>query len=88
MGVRPGVVLPEGVTGFFVQYMDDYLKMENEEYVKWVFWEYLEEGLASGSLKLGEVEVVGGLGKLGEGLGKLQAGEVRGKKLVIKPNLD
>lgn len=88
MGVRPGVVLPEGVTGFFVQYMDDYLKSENVEYTKWVFWEYLEGGLVSGSLKLGAVEVLGGLSKLAEGLRKLEAGEVRDKKLVIKPNLE
>ncbi|KAH6670658.1 chaperonin 10-like protein [Halenospora varia] len=88
MGVRPGVVLPEGVTGFFVQYMDDYLKSENVEYTKWVFWEYLEGGLVSGSLKLGDVEVLGGLSKLAEGLRKLEAGEVRDKKLVIKPNLE
>jgi len=88
MGVRPGVVLPEGVRGFFVQYMDDYLKPEYQDFAKWVFWEYLEEGLKSGSLKLGEVEVVGGLGKMQEGLDKLRAGEVRGKKLVIAPHLD
>jgi hypothetical protein len=88
MGVRSGVVLPDGVKGRFVQYMDDYLKPDNIEYVKWVFWEYLESGLVKGSLKLGEVEVMGGLGNLAEGLEKLQAGEVKGKKLVIKPNLE
>ena len=88
MGVRPGVVLPPGVKGFFVQYMDDYLKPENEDYVKWVFWEYLEDGLVGGSLKLGDVEAAGGLGKLQESLDRLQAGEVRGKKLVIQPHLE
>jgi hypothetical protein len=88
MGVRPGVVLPEGVTGFFVQYMDDYFKPENKEFVKWVFWEYLEEGLVGRTLELDDVEVIGGLGKLAEGLGRLEAGEVRGRKLVVKPNLE
>lgn len=88
MGLRPGVILPPGVKGFFVQFMDDYLKPENEDYVKWTFWEYLEGGLTSGSLKLGKVDVVGGLGKLQESLDKLQTGKVRGKKLVITPHLD
>jgi hypothetical protein len=88
MGVRPGVVLPPMVEGFFVQYMDDYMKPENEDYVKWVFWDYLENSLISGSLILGKVEVVGGLGKLQEGLDMLQAGKVKGKKLVIAPDLD
>jgi hypothetical protein len=88
MGVRSGVILPAGVKGVFAQYMDDYLKPENEEYVKWVFWEYLEGGLLDGSLKLGNVEVVGGLRSVGDGLERLQRGEVRGKKLVINPHLD
>lgn len=87
MGVRPGVVLPGGVKGFFVQYMDDYFKSENREFVKWVFGEFLEEGLKTGSLRLGEVEVMGGLEMLAEGLKRLEAGKVRGSKLVIKPNL-
>jgi hypothetical protein len=88
MGLRPGVVLPDGVRGYRVQYMDDYLKPENKEYVEWVFWEYLQDGLVNRTLKLGNVEVVGGLGKLQESLGRLEAGEVRGKKLVITPHLD
>jgi hypothetical protein len=54
--------------------MDDYFKPENTEYIKLVSWEYLEGGLVKGILKLGEVEVIGGLGKLEEGLGRLQAG--------------
>jgi hypothetical protein len=88
MGARSGVVLPDGVKGFFVQYMNDYFKSENTEYVKWVFWEHLGGGLVNRSLKLGEVEVIGWLGKLAEGLSRLQAGEVKGKKLVIMPNLE
>ena len=86
MGVRPGVVLPDGVEGVFVQYMDDYFKEENEEFVEWVWWEFLEEGFGGG-LKLGDVEVLGGLGEVQGGLDKLMGGEVRGKKLVVNPSL-
>ncbi|KAH7395539.1 putative alcohol dehydrogenase [Cadophora sp. MPI-SDFR-AT-0126] len=89
MGPRPqaaGVTWPEGVTVQFVQYMDDYLKPENEEFKSWVFGEYIEGGLRDGKLKLGEVEVVGGLGSVGAALERLEAGGVRGRKLVIKAN--
>ena len=41
--------------------------------------EYIEGGLVKGTLKLGEVEVIGGLGKLEEGLGRLQTGKPRGR---------
>ncbi|KAF4633200.1 hypothetical protein G7Y89_g4918 [Cudoniella acicularis] len=37
MGVRAGVILPDGVKEVFVQFMDDYLRLENAEFVKWVF---------------------------------------------------
>jgi hypothetical protein len=87
MGVRPGVVLPQGVEGFFVQYMDDYLNPENKEFAKWVFWEYLEEGLKNGSLKLAPVEVVGGLEKVQESLDRMRLGDVKGKRLVIAQHL-
>lgn len=88
MGVRPGVVLPGGVEGFFVQYMDDYFKHIFEHFRDWLFWEWQEEGLINGTLKLGKVEVVGGLSKVGEALGMLERGDVNGKKLVITPHLD
>jgi NADPH-dependent curcumin reductase CurA len=88
MGVRPHVVLPEGVEGFFVQYMDDYLKPEFAEFTRWLYWEWQEEGLVNGTLKLGRVEIAGGLGMAGEALGRLERGEVKGKKLVINPHLD
>jgi hypothetical protein len=88
MGVRPTVVLPTGVEGFFVQYLDDYLKPENADFTRWLFWEFLEEGLVKGRLKLGRVEVIGGLGKLQEGLDRLREGTVSGRKLVIRPYLD
>jgi hypothetical protein len=88
MGVRPGVKLPEGVEGYFVQYLDDYLKKENEEFTKWTFGEYLERGLVEGTLKLGNVEVIGGLGSVQSGLDRLREGKVSGKKLVVQPHLD
>ncbi|KAF8852282.1 hypothetical protein BDZ45DRAFT_807605 [Acephala macrosclerotiorum] len=48
MPINPSVILPEGVEGKFVQYADNYLKPENEEYVKWIFQTYLEEGFRDG----------------------------------------
>lgn len=86
MPIPPSVKLAGNVEGKFVQYMDDYLKPENEDYAKWVFWTYLEDSFKNGSLKMGSVEVIGGLNKVGEGLGRLERGEARGK-LVVKPNL-
>jgi hypothetical protein len=90
MGVRPGVVLPQGVEGVFVQYMDDYLKPENEEFVRWVWGDegFLESGLKEGGLALGEVEGIGGLGMLAEGLRRLEKGETRGRRLVVRPGLE
>lgn len=87
MPISPSVRLPKNVEGKFVQYADDYLKKENEEYAKWVFWTYLEDGFRDGWLKMGDVEVIGGLEKVGDGLGRLEKGEVRGK-LVIRPNAE
>jgi hypothetical protein len=88
MGLLPGVVLPHGVKAVFVQYMDDYLKPENETFTKWLFWEYLEDGLKSGRLQLGKTEVVGGLEQAQAALDRLRAGAVRGKKLVILPHIN
>ncbi|KAE8451010.1 hypothetical protein EG329_005450 [Mollisiaceae sp. DMI_Dod_QoI] len=88
MGVNSSITLPKNVKGVFVQYADDYLKPEMEDYARWVFWEFLEEGFRDGKLTMGEVEVIGGLDVLGDGLGRLQRGEVRGRKLVVKPNLE
>lgn len=86
MGPRPqpnGVSWPKNVTVEFVQYMDDYLKPENEEFKEWVFGEYIEQGLREGMVKLGEVEVVGGLGSVKGALERLEGGGVRGVKLVV-----
>ena len=86
MGPRPqpaGVSWPENVTVEFVQYMDDYLKPENEDFKKWVFGEYIEEGLREETVKLGPVEVIGGLGSVKEALERLESGGVKGVKLVV-----
>ena len=88
MGLLPGVALPVGVSANFVQYMDDYMRPENESFTKWLFWDYLEEGLKNGRLQLGRTEVVGGLGQAQMALDRLQSGTVRGRKLVVKPHLD
>lgn len=87
MGVREGVELPEGVGGFFVQYMDDYLKPEHREFASWVFGEYIEEGLKNVTLRLGKTDVIGGLKAVQRGLDQLRQGDVRGKKLVIAPHV-
>lgn len=72
----------------FVQYMDDYFVKENEEFKKWLFEEYIEKGLEEGTVSLGEVEDIGGLGSVGTGLDMLERGVVRGRKLVFRPDLD
>ncbi len=71
-----------------MQYADDYLKPEMEHYARWVFWEFLEEGFRDGKLTMGEVEVIGGLDVLSDGLGRLQRGELRGKKPVVNTNIE
>lgn len=87
MGVRPGVTLPVGVKGFFVQYMDDYFKPELEEFRDWFFGEWQEWGLINRTIKLGDIEIIGGLDSLHEGLSRLEKGNVKsGLKLIIQPN--
>ncbi|KAH7370107.1 chaperonin 10-like protein [Rhexocercosporidium sp. MPI-PUGE-AT-0058] len=89
MGPRPtSIPLPDNVRVEFVQYMDDYFKEENEEFKRWVFGDYIERGLENQTLKLGEVQDIGGLGSVGEGLDMLERGVVRGKKLVFRPHLE
>lgn len=83
MGVRPGVNLPPGVSGFFAQFLDDYLESDNQEFTQWVWWDYLPTALATGSLKLLPARVIGGLTKLQEAWDILRRGEVSGQRLVI-----
>jgi hypothetical protein len=48
----------------------------------------LESGLKEGGLALGEVEGIGGLEMLAEGLRRLEMGEARGRRLVVTPRLE
>ncbi len=48
VGVRPGVKLPDSITGHFTQYLDDYLDPKNEEFTRRVWWEYMKDALQSG----------------------------------------
>ncbi|KAH6721557.1 chaperonin 10-like protein [Leptodontidium sp. MPI-SDFR-AT-0119] len=82
MGPRPtSTPLPEGVSVEFVQYMDDYFVKENEEFKKWLFEEYIEKGLEEGTVSLGEVEDIGGLGSVGTGLDMLERGGGEGEEI-------
>lgn len=88
MGVRPGVKMPEGVTGLFAQYLDDYLDPKNKEFTEWVWWEYMEDALQSGQLKLVPVRELGGLTQVQAAWDLLKNGKVSGQRLVISPNLE
>jgi NADPH:quinone reductase-like Zn-dependent oxidoreductase len=88
MGVRPGVTLPPGVTGFFAQFLDDYLDPKNQEFTQWLWWDYMEKGMESGELKPFPVGILGGLNKVQEAWNLVQEGKVSGKRLVIDPSLD
>ena len=88
MGVRPGVELPSGVSGFFAQFLDDYLDPANEEFTQWLWWDYLERALASNELKLVPTQIVGGLMKVQEAWDLLKEGKTSGQRLVIAPDLE
>ncbi|THC90635.1 hypothetical protein EYZ11_009897 [Aspergillus tanneri] len=64
MGVREGVKLPPGVSGFFAQFIDDYLNPDNQEFTKWVWWDLIENGLVNGKISLFPVQTLGGLSKV------------------------
>ena len=87
MGVRPGVELPPGVSGFFAQFLDDYLDPKNKEFTRWLWWEFLESEFASGNMKFMPVRVVGGLDKVQDAWDLLKEGKVSGQRLAIAPNL-
>jgi NADPH:quinone reductase-like Zn-dependent oxidoreductase len=87
MGVRAGVELPSGVSGFFTQFLDDYLDPKNREFTRWVWWDFLESELASGRLQLVPVRVLGGLDKVQEAWDLLKEGKVSGQRLAIAPYL-
>ena len=88
MGVRPGVKLPDGVTGHFAQYLDDYLDPKNEEFTRWVWWEYMEDALQSGQLRLVPIRELGGLSQLQTAWDLVKEGKVSGERLIISPNME
>jgi NADPH:quinone reductase-like Zn-dependent oxidoreductase len=87
MGVRAGVKLPSGVSGFFAQFVDDYLDPKNRAFTQWLWWDFLESELASGGLRLVPVQIIGGLNKVQEAWDLLKEGKVSGQRLAITPNL-
>jgi NADPH:quinone reductase-like Zn-dependent oxidoreductase len=88
MGVRAGVILPEGVTGDFMQFLDDYLEPANKDFTAWVWWDFFERIFAQDAVKSVPLEVMGGLSKLPEAWDMLQYGKVGGKRLIVSPDLD
>ncbi|CAI6074288.1 unnamed protein product [Clonostachys chloroleuca] len=88
MGLRQGVTLPPGVSVRFAQFLDDYMEPKNEEFTKWLWWQYLENALQFGTLKLLPVRVVGGLSQVQTAWDLIKQGKVSGQRLVIVPNLE
>ena len=88
MGVRDGVQLPDGVTGHFIQYIDDYVKTENREFTDWVFRDVIENGFRSGEVREINHLVIGGLDKVQQGLDMLRTGAAGGAKLIVNPDND
>ncbi|QYT01786.1 hypothetical protein H0G86_008805 [Trichoderma simmonsii] len=85
-GNRSGVTLPEGVTATFHQYLFDFLKPEEREFTKWVWWGHFEEAIISRRLTPIPWEVRGDLTAVAGAWESLRNGSVSGKRLIIKPN--
>ncbi|POR31161.1 Uncharacterized protein TPAR_08622 [Tolypocladium paradoxum] len=88
MGVRSGVKLPDGVTGHFHQFVDDYLDPDNKQFTQWFWWDYLEKALANNQLKSVPLELKGGLSQVSAAWDTLRDNKVSGKRLIIQPELD
>jgi NADPH:quinone reductase-like Zn-dependent oxidoreductase len=88
MGVRAGVKLPDGVTGFFAQFLDDYLDPANAEFTAWVWWEYLEKVLADGQMHVLPSRIMGGLSQAQLAWDLLRQGRVSAERLIIQPNAE
>jgi NADPH:quinone reductase-like Zn-dependent oxidoreductase len=86
MGVRAGVKLPDGVTGSFQQFLDDFLDPTNKEFTEWAWWKYLEGAYADHSLKSLPLEIKDGLSAVTEAWSLLREGKVSGKRLIVLPN--
>lgn len=88
MGARAGVKLPDGVTVFFAQFLDDYLDPGNADFTRWVWWEYLEEALARDHIRALPTRVVGGLSHAQEAWDTLRQGKTSAERLIIRPNTE
>ncbi|RHZ70226.1 hypothetical protein CDV55_108336 [Aspergillus turcosus] len=88
MGVREGVKLPDGVRGFFAQFLDDYLDPKNADFTSWVWWEYLEEVVEKDQIQALPTRIMGGLSKTQEAWDLLRQGKTSAERLIIHPNAD
>lgn len=88
MGLRDNVKLPDGVTGRFHQFIDDYLDPKNKEFTQWFWWGYLEKVLANKELTSLPLEIYGGLSRVDDAWNALRLHNVSGKRLIIKPEQD
>ncbi|KAH8879482.1 GroES-like protein [Thozetella sp. PMI_491] len=88
MGLRDGVRLPQGVTGFFRQFLDDYIDPGNSEFTRWVWWDYFEAILSDGRVKSIPLEFGGGLAALPHAWDQLKTGMVGGKRIIISPQVE
>ncbi|OQV03679.1 hypothetical protein CLAIMM_08695 [Cladophialophora immunda] len=84
-GIQPGVVFPAGVSGFFQQYLDDFLDPQNKDFVEWVWWDYLEAAITDGRLESVPLEVMEGLSHTTEAWDLLRHHKVGGKRIIIVP---
>lgn len=57
------------------QFLDHYVDPKNAYFTRWFFWDYMEYGFSTGELKLGRVDVIGGLDEVQEGLDKMYEGK-------------
>jgi NADPH:quinone reductase-like Zn-dependent oxidoreductase len=88
MGLRAGVKLPDGVTVFFAQFLDDYLDPDNADFTRWVWWEYLEDALARDHIRSLPTRIVGGLSHAQEAWDTLRQGKTSAERLIIRPNAE
>lgn len=88
MGVRPGVTLPDGVTGMFAPYLNAYLDPANSDFTQWVWWDFLEQKLAGNQMHAVPTRALGGLNHAQEAWDLLRQGETSGERLIIQPNAE
>lgn len=88
MGVREGVKLPDGVTGSFAQFLDDYLDPKNADFTQWLWWEYLEEALANDQIHALPTRIMDGLSQTQKAWDLLKQGKTSAERLIIRPNAD